>query len=79
MNKLILNIDKVHTTTMGIERIKNNLKLDDIDVVNYIKNKILDKRCKIIIKGKNYYCQIDNIKITINASSYTVITAHKVY
>ncbi len=78
MNKEILlsNIDKVHTTTMGKARIKNNLKLDIDDIVEYCKNKILDKNCNIYKKGKNWYCEIDNIIITINSYSYTIITAH---
>ena len=46
---LIENIGRVHTTEMGVGRIKKNLGLGDID---------------------------DSI-ITVNASSYTVITAHK--
>ncbi len=78
MNKeiLLLNIDKVHTTKMGIDRIKKNLKLDTDDVVEYCKNKVSDERCHIYRLGKNWYCEIDNIKITINAYSYTIITAH---
>lgn len=76
---LLSNIDRVHTTTMGIDRIKKNLKLDTIDVVEYCKNKILDKNCKISRQGKNWYCEIDNIKITMNAKSYTIITAHTTY
>ena len=75
-NILISNIDKIHTTKMGIDRIKKNLNLKDIDVVKYIKDKVLDKECKILKKGKNYYCEIDNIRITINSYSYTIITAH---
>ena len=80
MNREILlsNIDKVHTTKMGIERIKKNLKLDTNDVVNYCKNKVLDKNCNIYKQGKNWYCEIDNIKITINSYSYTIITAHTI-
>lgn len=74
--KLLKNIDKVHTTEMGILRIKRNLNLDNIDVVEYCKSKILDKNCYIYKNGKNYYCEIDNIIITINTSSYTIITAH---
>ena len=79
MNKEILlsNIDKVHTTERGIDRIKKNLKLDTNDVVQYCKNKVLDKNCNIYKQGKNWYCEIDNIKITINSYSYTIITAHK--
>lgn len=78
MNKedLLLNIDKIHTTKMGIDRIKRNLKIDIDDVVEYCKRKVLDKNCNIYIKGKNYYCEIDNIKITINSKRYTIITAH---
>ncbi len=73
---LLSNIDKIHTTKMGIDRIKNNLKLDTDDVVNYCKNKILDKKSNVNKRGKNWYCEIDHIIITINAYSYTIITAH---
>ena len=80
MNKEILlsNIDKVHTTEMGIDRIKKNLKLDTNDVVQYCKNKVLDKNCNIYKQGKNWYCEIDTIKITINSYSYKIITVHTI-
>ena len=73
---LIENIDKVHTTEMGIDRIKKNLSIYDIDVVEYCKKKILDSDC-IYKKGKNWYCEVDDIIITVNSYSYTIITAHK--
>ena len=73
---LIANIDKVHTTKMGVDRIKKNLKINNNDVVKYCKEKVLDNRCNIYKKGKNFYCEIDNIIITINSYSYTIITAH---
>ena len=73
---LLDSISKVHTTEMGIDRIKKNLKLNTNDVVEFCKNKILDKNCNIYKQGKNWYCEIDNIKITINSYSYTIITAH---
>lgn len=73
---LLSNIDKLHTTEMGKERIKNNLKLKEDDVVEYCKEKILDKNCDIYREGKNWYCKVDNIRITINVFSYTIITAH---
>ena len=76
MKDLIENINKIHTTSMGIDRIKKNLKIDG-DVVEYLKDKILNKNCNIYKKGKNYYCEIDNIIITVNSYSYTIITAHK--
>lgn len=75
-NVLLLNMDKIHTTILGKERIIKNLKLNDIDIVNYLKNKILSKECIIYKKGKNYYCEIDNIRITINSYNYCIITAH---
>lgn len=78
MNKEIINnIDKLHTTKMGCERIKYNLNID-CNVIDYCINKILDKKCRIYKKGKNWYCEIDNIKITINSYSYTIITAHMI-
>ena len=76
MNKELLNnINKIHTTTMGIDRIKKNLNINT-DVVEFCKNKILDKNCNIYKQGKNYYCEIDNIIITINSYSFTIITAY---
>lgn len=77
-NKKVLldNIDKIHTTKMGIDRIKRNLKIDITDVVKYCKEKVLERNCTIYKQGKNWYCEIDNIKITINSYSYTIITAH---
>ncbi len=74
---LLHNMDKVHTTAMGIDRIRRNLKLSATDdAVQYCKNKMTDKNCEIYRKGKNWYCEIDNIKITVNSCSYTIITAH---
>ena len=78
MNKEILlsNIEKIHTTDMGIKRIKKNLNEDIDDVVEFCKNKVLDNNCNIYKRGKNWYCEVDNIIITINSYSYTIITAH---
>ena len=73
---LLDNIDKIHTTKMEVDRIKRNLKIDSDDVVKYCKNKILDKKCNTYKLGKNWYCEVENIKITINSYSYTIITAH---
>lgn len=75
---VISNIDKLHTTRLGIERIKKNLKIDKLDVVDYLKDKILDSKCKIYKKGKNYYCEIDDIIITINSYNFCIITAHMI-
>ena len=76
-NILLDNIDKVHTTEMGVDRIKKNLGLTDTDVVAYCKELVLNKDCNIYKQGKNWYCEINNAVITINSYSYTIITAHK--
>lgn len=76
MIELLDNINMIHTTPMGIDRIKRNLKIDVEDIVVFIKEKLLNKECKMCRKGKNYYASIDNITITINSYSYTIITAH---
>lgn len=76
-NKILIeNIDMIHTTKMGVERIKRNLNLDMKDVVGYCKNLILSKDCCTFRQGKNWYCQIGNTRITVNSNSYTIITAH---
>lgn len=77
-SKILLdNLDKIGTTEMGRERIKKNLKITNTDSVSFCVEKIKDPRCVISRNGKNWYCQIDEITITINARSYTIITAHK--
>lgn len=73
---LIDNVGKIHTTELGAGRIKRNLKLSTDDVVGYCRDKILDESCHIYRQGKNWYCETGDIKITVNADSYTVITAH---
>ncbi len=73
---LIQNINKIHTTEMGVGRISRNLDITG-DVVEYCKNKILNDESVVERKGKNYYVHVDDCIITVNASSYTIITAHK--
>jgi len=73
---LLSNADRIRITELGIERIKRNLGLDSIDILAWCisKTKCSDS---IIRKGKNWYVYTDDTVITINANSYTVITAHK--
>ena len=78
MNDLIINIDKLHTTKLGVVRIKRNLCLEVEDVVSWCKDKILSPNSNIFRKGKNWYIDIEGCQITVNAHSYTIITAHKV-
>ena len=74
---LLENLDKVHTTEMGVDRIKRNIEVDVDDIVDYCIDKIKQENAVIEKKGKNYYVSVDGIIITVNASSYTIITAHK--
>ena len=76
MDNLLNNMDKIHTTELGIVRIKRNLELETNDVVKWCKNKI-KKENKIYKKGKNWYVSGKEFIITINAHSHTIITAHK--
>lgn len=71
------NLDKLHTTPLGVERIKRNLGLTENDVVSWCKQRILCPDSVIEHRGKNWYAAIDGCVITVNAHSYTIITAHK--
>lgn len=72
------NINKLHITPMGIERVKRNLRLTNEDVVNWCQKNIREKPTIINQKGKNWYVSIEDYTLTINAQSYTIITAHKI-
>ena len=76
-NELIMNINKLHSTELGIQRIKKNLSLDTEDVIEWCKEKIVLPTAEITRKGKNWYVTVGGCIITVNAYSYTIITAHK--
>ena len=78
-NELLKNMDKLHTTEAGAERIQRNLSLDTGtgDVVDWCKTKIHSANAVITRKGKNWYVNAEDCIITVNAHSYTIITAHK--
>ena len=78
MHKKVLleNIDKIHTTEMGIGRIQRNLGIDE-EPVNYCIKKLEQSNSIVTKEGKNYYVEVDDCIITINSSSFTIITAHK--
>jgi intein-encoded DNA endonuclease-like protein len=76
MKELVDNINNIHTTPLGIIRIRKNLKLETDDVVSWCKRKTKNAD-NIIRKGKNWYVYVGDSVITINAHSYTIITAHK--
>lgn len=76
-SSLLEHLDQIHTTELGMERIKRNLSLDVEDVVDWCKKKILSSSSLIYREGKNWYVEVDDGILTINAFSYTIITAHK--
>jgi len=75
-NNLIANLDKLHTTALGAERIRKNLSLDTDDPAQWCKQKIA-AAADIIRKGKNWYASVDGCVITVNTSNFSIITAHK--
>lgn len=88
MHNLIQNIDKIHTTQMGIVRIKKNTGLfehfyqksrENIydEIINFCREVIKNTDTKITVRGKNYYIEHNNIIWTVNRGSFTIITAHK--
>ena len=51
-NELIKNREKIHTTELGIVRIKKNLSFDTDDVAGWCKSKIIEDDA-IIEKEEN--------------------------
>lgn len=78
-NELLDNLDKIHTTDLGAVRIKRNLSLDTDHVVEWCKCKINAANAVITRKGKNWYVEVNGCIITVNAYSYTIITAHPIH
>ena len=78
MHKKVLleNVERIHTTEMGIGRIQKNLGISD-EPVNYCISKLKQDNSTVAKEGKNYYVDVDDCIITINSSSFTIITAHK--
>ncbi|MDE6279250.1 MAG: DUF3781 domain-containing protein [Paramuribaculum sp.] len=76
---IISNLDGIHTTPMGVKRIAHNLALRDNgeDVLSYIRAVICSELTVFYRKGKNIYVEGEGCRITVNASSLSVITAHR--
>lgn len=76
---LLLGIDRLHTTELGVFRIRRNLGLnEDIDAVRWCSEKIQSAECRVERRGKNYYVGFPGGIITVNAGSMTIITAKKI-
>lgn len=77
INELLMHLNQLHTTELGVLRIRRNLSLDTNDVVEWCKMKTSSPDAVITRNGKNWYVTVDGCTITINAYSFTIITAHK--
>ena len=78
-NELLSNFDKIHTTELGVLRIRRNLGLsaEVSDIVEWCKIRIKEADyANIVRRGKNWYVTLEDCVITVNAQSYTIITAH---
>jgi hypothetical protein len=74
----MIDIEKLHTTPMGIDRIQRNLGFDVEDVVTWCKEAVRKAVASAIEHhGKNWYVTGNGFVLTINAHSHTIITAHK--
>lgn len=76
-NELLKNLDRLHTTELGVVRIKRNLAVDTDDVVSLCAAKISSSQAVIERTGKNWYVSVDDVVIVVNAHSFTIITAHR--
>lgn len=75
------SIADLHTTPLGVERIRKNLSLNldsSTDVVDFCRYLVLDDFAIFERKGKNWYVTSGGVRITVNANSNTIITAHKI-
>ena len=83
MRNLIDCIDKLHTTELGAGRVRKNLGVDSsvagdaADVVAWCRARITDPRAVLERRGKNWYAVVDDVVITVNATKFTIITAHR--
>lgn len=73
--RLLNNTAMITTTVRGKERIQKNLGISSkVDVVKYCIEQI-EQADIIERRGKNWYIESNNYLITVNARSFTIITA----
>ena len=71
------SLHRLHTTPLGAERIKLNLGIDTDDIVKWCRNHIQQNNAVVEKYGKNWYVTTSDYRMTVNAGSFTIITAHK--
>ncbi len=75
-DELLQNLDKLHTTKLGAERLGRVNLVKPKNQVDWCRKMVLQST-RIIRRGKNWYVFSGDYVITINATSYTIITLHK--
>ncbi len=71
-------LDRLHTTKLGAERIRRNLALSgEEDIVAWCRHRIAAPGTVVRRQGKNWYVHAEGIVFTVNAASFTIITAHR--
>ena len=65
-----IDVNKLHTTALGKERIKRNIGLDIDKIIAWCKQEDL---ANVEQKGKNWYVCADDFVLTINAKSHRLL------
>ncbi len=76
--EILNNAEYIHATSMAALRINHNLKLDITNHVDWFIAIVKDEKNKIERKGRNYYITYNDAIITLNANSFTLLTAHRI-
>lgn len=71
------SLDRLQTTPLGAGRIKRNLGIETDDIVKWCRNHIESNASAVAKHGKNWYVSTGDCRITVNAGTFTIITAHK--
>ena len=77
MDELLRHLDELHTTELGALRVERNLNLPEGAAVDWCRVAIAGPGAFGERRGKNWYVRGEGWVITVNAHSYTIITAHR--
>ncbi|MBQ9377561.1 MAG: DUF3781 domain-containing protein [Schwartzia sp.] len=76
--ELLANLDRLHTTPLGTERVRRNLSAQIGDVAAWCRACLAEPDAESSRRGKNWYAAAKGVLWTINARSHTIITAHPI-
>lgn len=78
VKELLSHLNLLHTTDLGAQRIRKNMNLNISDVIGWCRGQVITPDAIITQKGNNWYITVACCEITVNAHSYTIITAHPI-